>query len=300
MVRRGEIVVDSLSVQTGQVVGLFGANGAGKTTVLRMAAGLLAPDAGHIRLNGYDLDVERDRALQQMTVIVQGGCPLDDNRSVWENLPPGTCGWAEMLLHAFGLWEYRDDPTGCLSHGLKRQVALISALVTKRPILLLDEPTLGLDDCVAHAVESSIKTQVREQKKTVIIATCSQRLIQALCDRVAVMRAGRLAADVPVNRALGLSQRVCYRICVKGKLDRCCEDWFEGLEMTTKWDETILAGHVPDQPALHGLLTRIRDLGLPLVSLERIQPNLEQALERQSLPTTGGGAVHWTATSLVG
>jgi ABC-type multidrug transport system ATPase subunit len=269
------------------MVGLFGANGAGKTTVLRMAAGLLAPDAGHIRLNGYDLDVERDRALQQVTVLVQGDCRLDDSRSVWENLPSGTCGWAEILLRAFGLWKQRDDPTGCLSHGLKRQAALVCALVTKRPILLLDEPTLGLDDYAAHAAKSSIKTQVREQNKTVIIATCSQRLVQELCDRVAVMRDGSLTANAPVNRALGLSQRVCYRIRVKGELDRGCEDWFEGLEMTTQWDETTLSGHVADQPALHGLLTRIRDLGLPLVSLERIQPDLEQALEHQSLSLTG-------------
>lgn len=247
-VRQGEIAVDSLSVQAGQVVGLFGANGAGKTAVLKMIAGLLAPDAGHVRLNGYDLIAERENALQQVAAVIQGSHSLNERSSVRENL----------------------------SHGLQRRAALACALAARRPILLLDEPLLGLDDCAARAMNARIKAQARERKKAVLVATCSQRLIQELCDRVAVVKDGRLAADAPVSRSLGLSRRAYYRLRIEGDL-RGCEDWFGGLKMTTAWDETTLFGPVVDQPALHGLLIRIRDLGLSLVSLERIHPGLEEA-----------------------
>jgi ABC-2 type transport system ATP-binding protein len=245
-VRGGEIGVDTLSVQAGQVVGLFGANGAGKTAVLKMIAGLLAPDAGHVRLNGYDLVSERENALRQVTAVIQGGCSLGERRPAREHL----------------------------SHGLQRRAALARALVAERPILLLDEPLLGLDDCTARAMGADIKAQAREGRKAVLVATCSQRLIREICDHVAVMKDGRLAAAAPVCRALGLSQRAYYRLLIEGDL-KGCEDWFGGLEMTTGQDETTLSGPVVDQPALHGLLIRIRDLGLSLVSLERIQPGLE-------------------------
>jgi ABC-2 type transport system ATP-binding protein len=248
-VHQGEIVIDSLSVQAGQVVGLFGANGAGKTAVLKMIAGLLAPDAGYVRLNGYDLAAERENALQQVAAVIQGGYSLGERCSALENL----------------------------SHGLRRRAALTCALVARRPILLLDEPLLGLDDCAAQAIETCIRTQVRAGKKAILVATCSQRLVREICDRVAVIRDGRLAAGAPVNRSLGLSRRAYYRLRIEGDLGDC-EDWFGGLKMTTAWDETTLFGPVVDQPALHGLLIRIRDLGLSLVSLERIHPGLEEAL----------------------
>jgi len=248
-VRGGEIVVDSLSVQAGQVMGLFGANGAGKTAVLKMVAGLLAPDAGHVCLNGHDLAAERENALWQVTAVIQGGGSLGGRRSGRENL----------------------------SYGLQRQAALTRALVAEQPILLLDEPLLGLDDSAARAMGARIKAQAREGKKAVLVATCSQRLIRELCDRVAVMKDGRLAADAPVRRRLGLSQRAYYRLRIEGDLGGC-EDWFGGLNMTKTGDETILFGPVIDQPALHGLLIRIRDLGLSLVSLERIHPGLEESL----------------------
>jgi ABC-2 type transport system ATP-binding protein len=184
-----------------------------------------------------------------VAAVVQGDCSLDGRRSA----------------------------RGHLSHGLQRWAALTRALVAERPILLLDEPLLGLDDRAARAMETCIKTQVRERKTTVLIAACSQRLIQRLCDRVAVMKEGRLVAEAPVNRTLGLSHRACYRIRVEGGLEGC-EGWFGGLKMTAARDETALVGFVADQPALHGLLIRIRDLGLSLVSLERIHPDLEKAL----------------------
>jgi ABC-2 type transport system ATP-binding protein len=268
----------SLSVPAGQVIGLLGPNGAGKTTLLKMIAGLLAPDAGSVHLNGYDLARERDSALQQVTAIVQGVCLLDGRRSIWQNLSPAGRVGAAPLLHDFELWESRDDPVGDLPHGFRQRAALVCALGAESPILLLDEPTLGLDAHAVHIAKTWIRQLAREQGKTIVVATCCLQLVQEVGDRVVLMKDGRLSADVPVSGALGLSMPAVYRIRVKGVLDARWMTWFDGLTVTTTQDETILSGSVADQPALHSLLIRIRDLGLPLVSVHRIEPELEDLL----------------------
>jgi ABC-2 type transport system ATP-binding protein len=276
---RAKAVTDfSLSVPTGQVLGLLGPNGAGKTTLLKMIAGLLAPDAGSVYLNGYDLARERDKALQQVTAIVQGVCPLDERRSVWQNLAPTARERAERLLRDLDLWESRDAPVAGLPHGFRQRAVLACALGADSPILLLDEPVLGLDMHAAHIAKIWIKQLAREQGKTIVVATCRLQLVQELGDRVVVMKDGRLAVDVPASRALGLSMPATYRIKVKGVLDARWMTWFDGLTMTATQDETILSGSVADQPALHSLLIRIRDLGLPLVSVNHIEPDLEDLL----------------------
>ena len=268
----------SLSVPVGQVLGLLGPNGAGKTTLLKIMAGLLAPDAGSVHLNGYDLARERDAALRQAAAVVQGARPWDEQRSVWQNLSPSAREGAERLLRELDLWEKRDDPVGSLPHGFRQRAALACVLGAGTPILLLDEPTLGLDARAARVARTWIEKLAREQGKTILVATCRLHLAQEISDRIVVMKDGCLAADVPVSQALGLSMPAAYRIKVKGVLDARWATWFDGLTMTAARDETILSGPVADQPALHSLLIRIRDLGLPLVSVNRIEPDLEALL----------------------
>lgn len=263
--RHAQAVVNlTLSIPTGQVLGLLGPNGAGKTTVLKLLAGLLLPDKGSVHLNGYDVVHERELARQQVAAVVQGVC--QGGRL--------TRGGAEVLLRELGLWECREVPVGSLSHGLRRRAVLANVLSADVPILLLDEPTFGLDRHGAHTLMVWVRRLAREQNKTVAIATCRQQLAQDLCDRVAILRNGRLVADVPVRSGLGLDQPATYQIRVKGGLDARWAAWFDGLTVTAVRDETIIAGPIIDQPALHGLLVKIRDLGLPLVSVHCVEPEL--------------------------
>jgi ABC-2 type transport system ATP-binding protein len=261
----------SLSVPAGQVLGLTGPNGCGKTTVLKMIAGLLPPDAGSVGLNGYDLIQAHDVAVQQVQVLVQGVRTLDDRLSTVGNLArQGDLGpAAASLLREFGLWERRADPMGALSHGMQHRVALTCALSASHPIILLDEPTARLDARAAATVETWVRKLAREQGQTVVVATGSLRLVQATCDRAAVMADGQLVADTPVSQSLSPFQQATYRIRVKGNLNADWAAWFDGMSVTATWDETIISGPVTDQSALHGLLVKVRDLGLPLVSVER-------------------------------
>jgi ABC-2 type transport system ATP-binding protein len=178
-------------------------------------------------------------------------------------------------LRELGLWACRDSSIGHLSHGFRQRVALARALSAGAPILLLDEPTLGLDMQAARAVEAWIARLAREQAKTIVVASCHRQLVHDLVDRMVVMERGRLVADVLLSSALGLSTPATYRIRVKGALDARWTAWFDGLAVAAVHDETVISGLVVDQPTLHSLLIKIRDLGLPLISVNRIEPGLE-------------------------
>jgi ABC-2 type transport system ATP-binding protein len=273
---RSRVVEDcSLSIPGGQVLGLLGPNDAGKTTILKLIAGLLVPDAGSVRLNGYDLVHEREVALQQVVAVVQGIRQLDKGRSVWQNLSPAARRGGEYLLRELGLWKCRDLSVDHLSHGFQQRVALARALSAGVPILLLDEPTLGLDMQAARAVETWIARLACEQGKTVVVASCHRQPVHDFVDRVVVMERGRLVADVLPSSTLGLSTPATYRIRVKGALGARWTAWFDGLAVAAVDDETVISGLVIDQPTLHSLLIKIRDLGLPLISVNRIEPGLE-------------------------
>jgi ABC-2 type transport system ATP-binding protein len=290
--------VDSLtlSIPAGQMVCLVGPNGAGKTTVLKLIGGLLKPTSGRVRVNGYDTVRERQQAQRLVGLALEGAPALDRRLTIWENLirsavrqgrpDPGPATRrafqeeAEKLLRDFDLSERRDEALDALSRGTRKIVTFACALVTDPPILLLDRPTLGLDEPAARLVTTWMKHLRQEQQKTVVFTAHELRLAYELCDRVALLSQGRLIADMAITKGLDLARETYYQIKVKGHLHSQWIDWFEGMTVTSEGGETTITGSVADQAALHGLLVRIRDLGLPLLSITRIEPQLERILQQ--------------------
>jgi ABC-2 type transport system ATP-binding protein len=268
----------TLSVPSGQVLGVLGRNSCGKTMLIKMIAGILPPDSGSVLLYGYDLACEPVQALQQVTTVLQAVEQPDGHLPVAECMHSQNDQASEELLRAFGLWKYRGKAVRTLSYGFRRRAALARGFSAARPILLLDDPALGLDAQAAHAVEMWAAKAAHEQGKTVILTTCQPQLAESICDRVVALAGGHLIADVLLERQITLSQKATYRIRVRDGLDARWAKWFEGMQMTTADHETVLYGPVADQPALHGLLVRIRDLGMPLISVQLVEPALEKVL----------------------
>jgi ABC-type multidrug transport system ATPase subunit len=158
-------------------------------------------------------------------------------------------------------------------------LAIASALVSDPAILLLDEPTLGLDEHSAKLTLNWIERLARGDGRTIVLASRHVENLREHCDRVVLLHAGRLALDQPATILRGLGPEDVYQITVKGHLDDEWADWFEGLQIQpTDAGETILTGPVVDQTALHGILIKVRDLGLPLLSLTRVEPGLGEVL----------------------
>src|SRR5262245_55074878 len=163
----------SLSIPAGEVLGLLGPNGAGKTTTIKLICGLVSPTAGRVRLEGYDIGRQRSRAVLQLGAVLEGGRNVYWSLSAWQNLLyfgrlKGLRGdeirpRAGRLLRDLGLWEVRHTQVGGFSRGMQQKVAVAAALITDPPILLLDEPTIGLDVEAARTVKDWIVALAREQ-----------------------------------------------------------------------------------------------------------------------------------------
>ncbi|MEM8535095.1 MAG: ABC transporter ATP-binding protein [Chloroflexota bacterium] len=280
----------SLDLPTGQVLGFLGPNGAGKTTTIKMICGLVQPSTGRVLLNGHDALRARRYAMRQIGVVLEGARNIYWRLSSWQNLMyfgrlKGCCGKslkqrAKQLLTELDLWERRNDPVGTFSRGMQQKVAIASALIADPPIVLLDEPTLGLDVQAARTVKLWVNRLAREQGKTVVLTTHQLDMAEELCDRIAIMRQGQLIADQPVSEILGVFQQEFYQVRVRGHLNGQRPQWLNGMQIAEENGESLLSGALQSQEELYDLIGHMRGLGLPLVSVIRTEPDLEEIFVR--------------------
>ncbi|QQR89273.1 MAG: ATP-binding cassette domain-containing protein [Myxococcales bacterium] len=196
--------VDGLSfeVATGEVVGFLGPNGAGKTTTLRMLTGFVAPDEGSIEIDGIDVLRDSVQARKRIGYMPEG-VPLYKDMRVGEYL------WfraalkgvrrlerKEHVLEAMRLADIEEvsrQIIGQLSRGYKQRVGLADALVADPPLLILDEPTAGLDPNQIRHVRALIRRL--GGKKTILLSTHILPEVEAICERVFILRRGQLVAE---------------------------------------------------------------------------------------------------------
>jgi ABC-2 type transport system ATP-binding protein len=148
--------------------------------------------------------------------------------------------------------------------------------VADPPVVLLDEPTLGLDVSAAVTVKNWINNLARQRSKTIILTTHQLDMAQALCDRVAIINKGQLVTNRPVQELLGLFRKEFYEIRVKGNLNGHIENLRGQLAIRQENNETILSGAITSQDELYTLISQIHELNLPLISVNLIEPNLEE------------------------
>jgi ABC-2 type transport system ATP-binding protein len=280
----------SLCVPPGQVFGFLGPNGAGKTTTIKMICCLVRPTSGSVKVGGYDVWRARSAAMRQIGVVLEGTRNVYWPLSAWDNLVyfgqlKGMSGKrlaarAERLLRELELWSLRNSLVRTLSRGMQQKVAVACALVADPPLVLLDEPTLGLDVQAARAVKGLVRRLVQEEGKTVVLTTHQLALAQELCDRVAIINEGRIIADHPVEELLGLFSEEHYQIRVEGCLPAGVVLRLSGLTATEENGDTVLSGPIVDQSVLYNILDQLRDLGIPLLAVHRVEPDLEEVFVR--------------------
>jgi ABC-2 type transport system ATP-binding protein len=280
----------SLAVGAGEVFGFLGPNGAGKTTTIKMMAGLLTPSAGTVRLNGFDISKDRSAAVLQIGAVLEGGRNVYWNLSGWQNLvyfgrlkglrAKEIKPRAERLLTDLGLWERRNEMVGGFSRGMQQKVAIAAALITDPPILLLDEPTIGLDVEAARTVKGWISSLARDQGKTVLLTTHQLHVSEELCTRVAIIRDGIIAADLPLSSLLTQFRENRYRISVDATL---AGDQLRLLTDTSVVHEdgtTVLTLDGRDHRFLYDVLDQLRTLDVPVASVTRLAPDFEDVFLR--------------------
>lgn len=207
--RYGSVVaVDDVTteIQRGEIVGLLGHNGAGKTTMMRVLTGYLAPSSGTAVVGGADVTKDRIGVQSQIGYLAESA-PLYGEMLVQEYLlmMAALRGLSETkaqsavgaAIHATGLSKHVVQPIQTLSKGYRQRVGLAQAILHDPDVLVLDEPTNGLDPIQIHSIRDLIKEL--GQKTTIILSTHILQEIEAVCDRVMVMIQGQLAADAPLT-----------------------------------------------------------------------------------------------------
>jgi ABC-2 type transport system ATP-binding protein len=186
-----------LTVDGGEIVGLLGVNGAGKTSLVEAIAGLAPPDEGAITIAGIDA-VADPRAARRACGLALQATGLPPRLTVAETLAlfAGLAGGVATagLIERFGLEDKRDARCETLSGGQRQRLGLALALIGDPPLLILDEPTAGLDPAIRADVHDLI-VSLRSAGRAILITTHDMAEAQRLCDRVIVMAAGRIVAE---------------------------------------------------------------------------------------------------------
>jgi ABC-2 type transport system ATP-binding protein len=198
--RYGEIVaVDDvdLTVERGDVYGYLGPNGAGKTTSLRMLLGLIRPTAGNVRLFGRDPLVDGVRALDGVAGFVEAPrfypylSGRRNLRLMADYDEPGSRARIEELLQLVELRDRGDDRVGGYSHGMKQRLGIAAALLRAPRLLLLDEPTTGLDPAGMRDMRELVR-RLASEGITVLLSSHVLAEVEELCNRVAIIRRGKI------------------------------------------------------------------------------------------------------------
>jgi ABC-2 type transport system ATP-binding protein len=193
----------SLEVPAGTIFGFLGPNGAGKTTTIRLLLGLLEPTSGRSKVLGFDSQTQPEEVRGRTGALLEHSgiyehLSAEDNLEFYGRvyrLPAAErrTRIQELLTH-MGLWERRKDQAGQWSRGMQQKLALARALLHRPPLVLLDEPTAGLDVPSAAAVREDLAALAAREGTTVFLTTHNMTEAEKLCSQVAVIRAGKLVA----------------------------------------------------------------------------------------------------------
>ena len=276
----------SFSVEDGELFGLLGPNGAGKSTLINMLVTLLRPTTGTATVNGHDIIDETSGVRDSLGIVFQEPA-LDDDLTGEENLAfhgrmygmksEERAVRIEEVLELVGLAGEGNDPVGTYSGGMKRRLEIGRGLLHEPTILFLDEPTAGLDAGTRRRTWEYIEQLNKQEGVTIVLTTHYIEEADFLCDRVAIIDDGQIAAiDSPESLKESLGGEV-IRLDVKGDLDELSkqlanQSWVRefaiseaGINVTVKHGSE----RIPD-------LVRLSDsTGVTINSVEFHQPNLE-------------------------
>jgi ABC-2 type transport system ATP-binding protein len=216
----------SISIEEGTVVGILGPNGAGKTTLINLVAGLSRPVSGAVRWRGDAMTAPFPREVRRRIGMVTQETALYDELTVRQNLrfAADLFGVQERdqrigaVLELVGLSERIKDRAGSLSGGMQRRLALGRALLHDPELLILDEPTLGVDVEARHALWGHVRW-LRRSGKTVLISTNHLDEAEALCDWIVVLRDGRRVTEGDPAELLARTGRLVEIDCLAGSVD---------------------------------------------------------------------------------
>ncbi|MES1984222.1 MAG: ABC transporter ATP-binding protein [Pseudomonadota bacterium] len=270
----------SFEVPRGQIFGLLGPNGAGKSTLINILSGMVNKTSGSARIWGFDID-ENPRNAKNSIGIVPQEIVFDPFFTPFETLEnqAGFYGVAKgarksmELLRAVHLEDKANAYARTLSGGMKRRLLVAKAMVHSPPILVLDEPTAGVDILLRQQLWAYVK-QLNEQGVTIVLTTHYLEEAEQLCDRIAIINHGRLIANKPTRELVGMATEKVVQVTVDRDLDAApTHARFEKVELTAGRVLTIT--YAKDKANAGEVLSAVQGMGLQIVDVVTRDPDLE-------------------------
>jgi len=288
----------SFAVREGEFFGFLGPNGAGKTTTVRILTGILPPDAGQVRVNGYDM-VRAPMAAKQTMGVVPEMANVYIDLTAWGNLMlmgelygvprRERRQRAQELLTEFGLWDRRNDQAKAFSKGMRQRLLLAMALISAPHILFLDEPTSGLDVKSARMIREKLQ-RLHEQGVTIFLTTHNLDEANRLCQRVAIINHGRIIAiDSPDTLRRTASELRVVEARLHGSIAPLALTGITGVRRYKLDGDT--AQFYTDHPdrVIRELVKIAEENELEIAALNTIEPSLEDVFLKLTGADSGGG-----------
>lgn len=271
----------SLSIEPGEIFGLLGPNGAGKTTLISVVAGLARADSGSVQVMGADVVTDYRAARRSLGVVPQE-LVFDPFFTVREalDIQSGYFGirkngdWIDEILHNLDLTSKANANMRSLSGGMKRRVLVAQALVHKPPVIVLDEPTAGVDVELRQSLWNFVR-RLNHDGHTIVLTTHYLEEAELLCGRIGMMKAGRIVA---LDSTRSLLENFSG-LQLKLRLD--------GTELPTGNSFKVLAQNddlftlaLDDFVELESVLAKIRETGMTIREFDLQPPDLEEVFVR--------------------
>ncbi|HZF86423.1 MAG TPA: ABC transporter ATP-binding protein [Burkholderiaceae bacterium] len=264
----------SFEIQEGEFFGLLGPNGAGKTSLIRILAGLSRPTAGSVSVRGFDVQTHYAEARRQLGIVPQE-LVFDPFFNVRETLriQSGYFGiaknddWIDELLSSLGLADKATANMRQLSGGMKRRVLVAQALVHKPPVIVLDEPTAGVDVELRQTLWQFV-ARLNKQGSTVLLTTHYLEEAEALCNRIAMLKKGRVIALDSTSALLKSSASNVLRFKTDGNLP-----W--ALAQHARITGRIVQLPAHDAREVEQVLAALREAGVAVEDVEMRKADLE-------------------------
>lgn len=271
----------SLAIEPGEIFGLLGPNGAGKTTLISVVAGLARADSGSVEVMGADV-VKEYRKARRMLGVVPQELVFDPFFTVREalDIQSGYFGirkngaWIEEILHNLDLTSKSNSNMRSLSGGMKRRVLVAQALVHKPPVIVLDEPTAGVDVELRQSLWKFVR-RLNRDGHTIVLTTHYLEEAELLCTRIGMLKAGRIVAlDSTKNLLENFSGHY-----LKLRLDRATLPADSSLNIAAQ-EGDLFTVRLNDFSELEGVLAYLRAAGIAIREFEIQSPDLEEVFVR--------------------
>ena len=275
----------NLSVEAGDFYALLGPNGAGKTTAIGIITSLVNKSGGEVEIFGHSIDSELEAAKTCIGLV-----PQEVNLNLWEgvhNIVLNQAGYyglgrklagerAEKYLRALRLWDRRDDSARSLSGGMKRRLMIARALVHEPKLLILDEPTAGVDIEIRRSMWDFLRN-INAAGTTIILTTHYLEEAESLCRHVAIIDEGKIIEDARMSTVLRKLQREVFVLSLAKPLDEAPD--LDGFETLLREDCELEVDKGP-LVNLNDLFAQLGEKGIEVVSMRNKTNRLEELFMR--------------------